>query len=143
MASTISSPLTTYTWGIVGDNLGIFRKNTSSGEWEAIDETTADLILINFWGEPDEIEDKDQYPDVDNTLHEAFVDFLKYKLALDAASKALAKENISESDILISREYRAMARLHKGIYDDKIRHYGRNKLDKTGGPRVVPAVSLR
>ena len=140
---SIASPLTTYTWGIVGDKLGIFRKNTSSGQWEAVDETTADLILLNFYGEPEIITDKDQSPDVDNTLHEAFVDFIKYKLSIDASSKALAKENVSESDILVSREHRAMARLHKGIYDDKVRHYGRNKLDKIGGPRVVRSVSLR
>jgi hypothetical protein len=139
----ISSPLTTYTWGIVGDRLAILRTNTTSGEWEAINESTDAAILVHFWGEPDSIESENDYPDVDNALHEAFPDFLKYKIFLDLANKAVTGENPTESDIILGREYRALSREHKKTYDEKIRHYGRNKIDKVGGSRVVPAASLR
>jgi hypothetical protein len=143
MATAISSPLTTYTWGIVGDQLGIFRSNTSSGEWEAIDESTSEAILLHYYGEPDSIESKDDYPDVDNTLHEAFVDFLKHKIFSDLADKTVTKENPTQEDIVLGREYRALSREHKRIYDDKVRHYGRNKIDKVGGPRMVRSVPLK
>ena len=139
MASSIVNPNRNNCYYVKGDTLALLERSATNGEWRAIDESISDGALIQYYGEPDEVLVPTDSPDVDNTLHEAFIEFLKARLYLDKAGRQDVR---LEGGMRAAQIYLGLSREHRKIYDEKIRHYGRNKLDKIGGPRFVPAVSL-
>lgn len=85
MASGYSFPEDYLRYFIVGDRLALVTsKSTASDvDFEPIDESVEDGILLEFSSQPDEIEKLSDIPDTDDTLHKALVYYVLWKLFED------------------------------------------------------------
>lgn len=80
-----SAPEDYLAYYIIDDMLALVtNKNTASdNEFEAIDESTKDGLLIEYSAIPDEIQEETDVPDVDVSLHPALMNYVKWKLYED------------------------------------------------------------
>jgi hypothetical protein len=136
MASNIKYPDQNVVWFIEGDKLALVTNLDSTGttnstsnwrkKWKAIGEAVTDGILLSYHSEPDAIQSIEEVPNLDNSLHLALVDYVKYCLYMDQAAR--------------DPNSAGMVQMHEKRWNDAIRKYGMKKRDKTGGMRaIVPA----
>ena len=121
-----SYPESHLAWYIVGDRLALVTsKNTSSKNiYEAIDETNADGLLVEYSSEPRTIENMSDVPDCDHTIHPALVDYIKWRLFDDSNN---------EASMVAAEKYRR--RWWRQVKQNATR-------DKIGGSREVSPYSL-
>ena len=131
---SISNPNTQLQWYIIGDELALLYSNATGGLTEAINQTVTDGILIHYWGEPDEVTDPDQYPDIDNVYHAPLVEHVLSKLYIEESTEQHPDR---------AGFYLSASREHKRNYEQKIKRLGVTKSDKTGGRRAIVPLSLR
>ena len=138
MASNIKYPDQNVVWFIEGNKLAIVTKLDSTGtvnstsnwrkKWKAIGEAVTDGILIHYNSEPEAVESIEEIPDLDNSLHVAIVDYVKYCLFMDQASRDPNAMGIMQ--------------MHEKRWNDAIRKYGMKKRDKTGGSRAIVPTNM-
>ena len=92
MASNYKDPSDYLAWYVEGDELALVTSKTSSdgsstvlassdkGSWKAIDEAVTNGLLISYNAEPAKVTALTDYPDIDNSMHNAIVDYIKYNL---------------------------------------------------------------
>jgi hypothetical protein len=138
MASNIKYPDQNVVWFIEGDKLALVTNLDSTGttnstsnwrkKWKAIGEAVTDGILLSYHSEPDAVHNIEEVPNLDNSLHLALVDYVKYCLYMDQASR---NPNVA-----------GMIQMHEKRWNDAIRKYGMKKRDKTGGTRSIVPVNI-
>jgi len=104
-------------WFTDGDRLALVTsKNTSSKNiLESIDESQTDGLLIEYTAEPTPITDLSDVPEIEDSLHLAIVNYIKWKLWEDQAGQEAAYE----------------AAKYKGMYYRQVRKEAARS--KTGG----------
>ena len=70
---------------------------------------------------------KTEGSDIDNSMHTALIDYVKFRLYQDRAG--------TTSDGNIASVAMTMARAHENKYNELTKRYGMKKRDKTGAPR--------
>ena len=128
MASSITSPAANLAWFVSGDRLAIATK--SSGSWAAIGETVSDGILVHYYGEPEPIEEAEQYPDIHPALHSALVDYIKGKLFLDKAGQYADIPDTAAVYLRLSRE-------HTRRWENMVNRRLPSLTTKIAGPRYM------
>ena len=144
MASNITYPDKHAVWFIEGNNLCILTNLDSSGNtsatesgrktWKAIQEAVTDGILIYYHSEPNKVTSVNDYPDVDNTMHNGLVDYVKRCLYMDRAGKT---GDANQSQIALG-----LSQLHDKQWNDSSKRFGMKKRDKTGGTRVIKPFNM-
>ena len=147
MASNITYPDKHAVWFIEGDNLCLVTNLNSTGNvnttdsiqsgrkiWKAIQESVTDGILIYYNSEPNKVTSVSDYPDIDNNMHKAIVDYVKKCLYMDRAGRS--------SDPNQSQLAMAMMNKHEKDWTDATKRFGMKKRDKTGGTRVIKPFNL-
>ena len=139
MASNYKDPSDYLAWYVEGDELALVTSKTSSdgsstvlsssdkGSWKAIDEAVTNGLLISYNAEPAKVTALTDYPDIDNSMHNAIVDYIKYKLYLDSGTPELV----------------SLALTHKRNWEESVKRFGMKKRDKTGGTRAVVPFNLK
>ena len=139
MASTYRDPSDYLAWYIEGDDIAIVTSRTlgndnttilatsDKGLYKTVDETVTDGIMISYNAEPDKVTAVGDYPDIDNSMHSAIVDYVKYRLYLDSGRQ----------------EMLSIALTHKRNWEEATKRFGMKKRDKTGGTRQLLTYSLR
>ena len=139
MASNYKDPSDYLAWYVEGDELALVTSKTSSdgsstvlassdkGSWKAIDEAATNGLLISYNAEPAKVTALTDYPDIDNSMHNAIVDYIKYKLYLDSGTPELV----------------SLALTHKRNWEESVKRFGMKKRDKTGGTRAVVPFNLK
>ena len=139
MASNYKDPSDYLAWYVEGDELALVTSKTSSdgsstvlassdkGSWKAIDEAVTYGVLISYNAEPAKVTALTDYPDIDNSMHNAIVDYIKYKLYLDSGTPELV----------------SLALTHKRNWEESVKRFGMKKRDKTGGTRAVVPFNLK
>ena len=139
MASNYKDPSNYLAWYVEGDELALVTSKTSSdgsstvlassdkGSWKAIDEAVTNGLLISYNAEPAKVTALTDYPDIDNSMHNAIVDYIKYKLYLDSGTPELV----------------SLALTHKRNWEESVKRFGMKKRDKTGGTRAVVPFNLK
>ena len=139
MASNYKDPSDYLAWYVEGDELALVTSKTSSdgsltvlassdkGYWKAIDEAVTNGLLISYNAEPAKVTALTDYPDIDNSMHNAIVDYIKYKLYLDSGTPELV----------------SLALTHKRNWEESVKRFGMKKRDKTGGTRAVVPFNLK
>jgi len=134
-------------WFIEHDQIGIIttkgsdadKTNQKLGDWKSIDESVTNGLLLHFFAEPDIIAIDDTlgstYPDLDNSMHLAIVDYLKRCLFMDKAG-IIPDPNASQIAM-------AMSQQHQMRWMEQINKWIMKRKDKVGGPRVLTVPSLR
>ena len=147
MASNITYPDKHAVWFIEGDNLCLVTNLNSTGNvnttdsiqsgrkiWKAIQESVTDGILIYYNSEPNKVTSVSDYPDIDNNMHKAIVDYVKKCLYMDREGRS--------SDPNQSQLAMAMMNKHEKDWTDATKRFGMKKRDKTGGTRVIKPFNL-
>jgi len=144
MASNITYPDKHAVWFIEGDNLALLTNLNSSGNanttasgrktWKAIQEAVTDGILIYYHSEPNKVTSVNDYPAVDNTMHNGLVDYVKRCLYMDKAGKT---GDANQSQIALG-----LSQLHDKKWNDSSKRFGMKKRDKTGGTRVIKPFNM-
>ena len=139
MASNYKDPSDYLAWYVEGDELALVTSKTSSdgsstvlassdkGSWKAIDEAVTNGLLISYNAEPAKVTALTDYPDIDNSMHNAIVDYIKYKLYLDSGTPELV----------------SLALTHKRNWEESVKRFGMKKRDKTGGTSAVVPFNLK
>ena len=139
MASTYKDPSDYLAWYIVGDDLAIVTSKTTSdgsstvlassdkGTYKSIDEAVTNGILVSYDAEPTAVTGLADYPDIDNSMHNAIIDYVKYRLYLDTGTPELI----------------SLALTHKKNWEESIKRFCMRKRDKTGGTRSLVPYNLR
>ena len=143
MASSYNRPEDFIAWYIVGDHLAIVTTKGSDsdtvhqqlGDYKPIDEAVTNGVLIHYSGEPNAVSALTDTPDIDNSMHTALIDYVKFRLYQDRAG--------TTSDGNIASVAMTMARAHENKYNELTKIYGMKKRDKTGAPRRVMPADLR
>ena len=67
------------------DRLGLVtsRNTNSKNNYESIDESIDDGLLVEYTAQPNEIEKLSDVPDVDDTIHPGLIYYVNYKLFED------------------------------------------------------------
>lgn len=128
MGSSITSPAANLAWFVSGDRLAIATKSSSS--WAAIGETVADGILVHYYGEPEPVEEADQYPDIHPALHSSLVDYIKGKLFLDRAGQFADNPDAAAVYLNLSRE-------HMRVWKNMVNRRLPSLTTKIAGPRFM------
>jgi len=139
MASNYKDPSDYLAWYIEGDEVAIVTSKTTSdgsstvlassdkGNWKAIDEAVTNGLLISYNAEPSKVTVLTDYPDIDNSMHNAIVDYVKYRLYLDSGTPELI----------------SLALTHKKNWEESVKRFGMKKRDKTGGTRLLVPFNLK
>ena len=143
MASSYNHPEDFIAWFITGDHLAIVTTKGSDedtihhqlGSFKPIDEAVTNGVLIHYSAEPNAVSGISDIPDIDNTMHSALIDYVKFRLYQDKAGISI---DGSASAVAMS-----MARSHEMKWNESTRKYGMKKRDKTGGPRRIMPPDLR
>lgn len=114
-------------WYINGDRLGIVTSNNTSdkNEYESIDESVADAIMIEYSAQPTEVTDLSDIPDCDDTIHKGLVYYVVWQLF---------EEKPGDENLRQASKWRKRWQEH--IRDNAGR-------DKIGGVRQIVPYSLR
>ena len=143
MASNIKYPEDHAMWFIEGDKLALVTDVTSSGDtntssrkkYKAIQEAVTDGIALSYNDEPNKVSAITETPDVDNSMHNALIEYVKRCLYMDRAGTA---PDPNQSAVSMQ-----MSRMHNEKWIEATRKFGRRKRDKVGGTRAVVPVDLR
>tara|TARA_R100000353_G_scaffold161903_1_gene121942 strand:+ start:610 stop:1041 length:432 start_codon:yes stop_codon:yes gene_type:complete len=142
MASNIKFPENQAMYFIEGDKLALLTTVDSNGnlrtasrkKLKAISEAVTDGILIHYYAEPNSVSSITDSIDIDNTLHNAVVDYVKKCLYMDKAGASGSSEGV--------QSFMSMANSHQRNFKEAVHRYGVRKKDKTGGSRVVRVPNL-
>lgn len=136
MSSSTSYPSSTFEYFIHGDYLSVY--DVTVDPVEAPSESVEDGLLVHYYGYPKEIQDEDDYPDIDSSLHSGLVDFLKSKIYDREAGKAAMSGNVEQATALT-----IMANRHLKAWQEMSRKYIRRKTTKIAGPLSFVPASLK
>ena len=127
MASTYSRPEDLWAWYIQGDRIALVTtKNTSTkNTYESPDENITDGLLIEYSRQPIEVIKLSDIPDVDDMMHSAIVDYVKWKLWNDIPGENSAPQ---------ASKYLSLWRLAIKMYSTR---------DKIGGTRAIVPSNFR
>ena len=143
MARNIKYPEDHAMWFIEGDKLALVTDVTSNGDtntssrkkYKAIQEAVTDGIALSYNAEPNKVSAITETPDVDNSMHNALIEYVKRCLYMDRAGTA---PDPNQSAVSMQ-----MSRMHNEKWIEATRKFGRRKRDKVGGTRAVVPVDLR
>ena len=127
MASTYSRPEDYWAWYIQGDRIALVTtKDTSTkNSYESPDENITDGLLIEYSRQPIEVAKLSDIPDVDDMMHSAIVDYVKWKLWNDKPVQQGAPE---------ASKYMSLWRIAVKMYSTR---------DKIGGTRAIVPSNFR
>jgi len=143
MASNIKYPEDHAMWFIEGDKLALITDVDSSGntvtssrkKWKAIQEAVTDGIVIYYNAEPNKVSAITDTPDVDNSMHNSLIDYVKRCLYMDKAGNA---PDPNQSAVAMQ-----MANFHNQRWVEATRKFGIKKRDKVGGTKAIVPPDLR